>query len=216
MADNVENIALSEDILSKRLATGTKYQYNSKIKSLLKWIQSSHQDLYDEENDKLRLDQFDDKLMMDFMGFVCRKRKRNSDEYVDPPQFFSFSYVSSYRSAIKDLYKQENIEVPRSVANFLNQFNEGYTRMVAMKKQTGETALVEGSDQFLLASIVYHADYLEHVLLPYHPLFSTRLWTENYAKSLRNRVLDGVIENSQSRLAATGNVDYITICYITQ
>ena len=45
---------------------------------------------------------------------------------------------------------------------------------------------------FLLASLVYHADFLRDELDPQHPLFSSRLFTGGYLERLHEKVISGV------------------------
>ena len=72
------------------------------------------------------------------------QRTPDSRDYIEPTEYHSFSHVSSYRSALKDLYKQRNVPVPPSTERILSNFMAGYVRKVVHLKQTGDMALVDG------------------------------------------------------------------------
>jgi hypothetical protein len=57
---------------------------------------------------------------------------------------------------------------------------------------------------FLLASLVYHCDYLGTTLPRHHPFFLTRVWTEGVLLRLKPKVLSGEIQNSYSGMIGTG------------
>jgi len=58
---------------------------------------------------------------------------------------------------------------------------------------------------YLLASLVFHKEWLEETLHKDHPLFKERVWTKYISlNSLADKVLSGKFENSVSGLVATG------------
>ena len=66
---------------------------------------------------------------------------------------------------------------------------------------------------FLLASVVYHSDWLADNLPPTFCLFSTYLWTRNYHVSLRSKVHTGNYYNAETKLAASGMPTHILLMY---
>lgn len=64
---------------------------------------------------------------------------------------------------------------------------------------------------YLLASIVYHEEWLSKFLPPSHPFFFTRLWTSNIISRLKPKVLTGFLQNEKSRLKATGIPPYVML-----
>ena len=57
---------------------------------------------------------------------------------------------------------------------------------------------------FLLASIVYHHQWLTDNLPSNHPLFTSRVWTTPRFGELKSRVHAGVLKNKTTGLMATG------------
>lgn len=57
---------------------------------------------------------------------------------------------------------------------------------------------------YLLASLVYHRDWLISNLPQNHPLFNQRVWTSNILLTLKDKVLTGNGRNETSNLFATG------------
>ena len=52
---------------------------------------------------------------------------------------------------------------------------------------------------FLLASRVYHQEWLQDNLPPQHPLFNQRVWTGGILQRLKSKVLTGVYNNAKSK-----------------
>ncbi len=80
----------------------------------------------------------------------------------------------------------------------------GYSRMPVSFKQT---------IPFLLASLVYHKEWLEANLNPSHPLFTTYLWTSGAVSSFKNYVRTGNYQCNDTGMKATGIPPQISILY---
>jgi hypothetical protein len=65
---------------------------------------------------------------------------------------------------------------------------------------------------FVVASVVYHREYLIQTLPSNHLLFRSRLWTQNYHVRLAPFVVCGIFRCSHTGLAATG-VTLLKHCY---
>jgi hypothetical protein len=57
---------------------------------------------------------------------------------------------------------------------------------------------------FLVASVIYHREYLQNALPSNHLLFTSRLWTQNYHVRLAPYVVCGVFRCPHTGLTATG------------
>lgn len=57
---------------------------------------------------------------------------------------------------------------------------------------------------YLLASLIFHEDFLSENLSPAHPLFVSRVWTTGTIESLRPHVLSGCGTNFVSMMSASG------------
>ena len=64
---------------------------------------------------------------------------------------------------------------------------------------------------FLLASLVYHREFLRERLDPAHPLFLTRLWTSNVITALAPKVYAGTGKHPVTNLTATGIPPHILL-----
>ena len=64
---------------------------------------------------------------------------------------------------------------------------------------------------FLLASIVYHKDYLRETLHASHPLFLTRLWTSGVLDTLSAKVYSGNGKHPVTHMTATGIPPHILL-----
>jgi hypothetical protein len=147
LQDEDDETAIAQEILDKRLSKGTRYQYNSKISALESWIRRHAKpdvrSCFDESAQKIILP-LPDFVLQKFLGNVSRKKDPRNHKLLRPPQYHSYSYVNGYRSAIKELYKNENIPISLSGSVVLKDFTKGYTKMVAELKQSGDMPLFEG------------------------------------------------------------------------
>ncbi len=57
---------------------------------------------------------------------------------------------------------------------------------------------------YLLASIVYHENYLRENLSPNHPLFNARIFTDRYVSRLRGKAICGVGSCKYTGMQASG------------
>ena len=66
---------------------------------------------------------------------------------------------------------------------------------------------------YLLASLIYHMDWLQQKLKPQHPLFLQRVYTSGIINKLKSKVLLGNFKNKQSGLQASGVPPYVRLNY---
>jgi hypothetical protein len=66
---------------------------------------------------------------------------------------------------------------------------------------------------FLLASIVYHMDWLKDNFPIDHPLFISRLWTSGILERLKSSVHTGNVSNPVTKLCATGVPEYVQLSH---
>ena len=62
---------------------------------------------------------------------------------------------------------------------------------------------------FLLASIVFHQDWIKDNFPENHPLFYSRLFTSGILQRLRSKVETGIYKNEKTKLVATGVPQYV-------
>lgn len=70
--------------------------------------------------------------------------------------------------------------------------------------------------QYLLASLVFHKQWLEDTLSRHHPLFNTYLWTSGIIESLKENVQCGYWRCQSSGMVATGIPPFISIMHSMQ
>ena len=152
-----DNFITGNNIISGRIRSGTRRCYSKKLCHLRKWLDDNFNNLYSHsEDDTIKLPIQSDHLK-EFFGYICRKRGANG-QHLDPIQYHSFSYVSGYRSAIKDYYNSKGISFSADVDLMLSDFLGGYARKIADLKQSGEMSLVEGKRPISFAGYKYLAE----------------------------------------------------------
>eukprot|EP00602_Paraphysomonas_sp_CaronLab_P013122 CAMPEP_0185042226 /NCGR_PEP_ID=MMETSP1103-20130426/42225_1 /TAXON_ID=36769 /ORGANISM="Paraphysomonas bandaiensis, Strain Caron Lab Isolate" /LENGTH=523 /DNA_ID=CAMNT_0027582255 /DNA_START=1070 /DNA_END=2638 /DNA_ORIENTATION=+ len=65
---------------------------------------------------------------------------------------------------------------------------------------------------YLLASLVFHKNWLVNNLPSNHPLFLQRVWTSGILDELQTRVCTGVLRNEESGMVATGIPPHVSVC----
>ena len=68
---------------------------------------------------------------------------------------------------------------------------------------------VSGGYPVLLASIVFHQDWIKDNCPENHPLFYSRLFTSGIVQRLRSKVETGIFKNEKTKLVATGVPQYV-------
>jgi len=56
---------------------------------------------------------------------------------------------------------------------------------------------------YLLASLVYHQDWMKENFAPNHPIFISRIWTSGVVNRLKTKVYTGCLKNDKTCLCAT-------------
>ncbi|KAH9135375.1 hypothetical protein AeRB84_019197, partial [Aphanomyces euteiches] len=64
---------------------------------------------------------------------------------------------------------------------------------------------------FLLASIVYHAEFLKISLHPSHPFFLSLLWSSGHLAKLKSQVMTGYMRNATSCMIASGIPPHVAL-----
>jgi len=57
---------------------------------------------------------------------------------------------------------------------------------------------------YLLASVIYHSEWVKNHYPSQHPIFNTRFWTNNYHMKYRNSIITGDFYNEISKMKASG------------
>lgn len=130
--DNVDAL-ISDDIINACLRQETREGYAKKIGHFYNWLMKHHAECYDFASNKCKFP-IPTNVLKDFFGFVCLKRGRNG-KAKRPHQYFTFSHVSGYRSAIKDLYKSS-----LWTSGLINRLQNKLVSGVNKNDKTGMTA----------------------------------------------------------------------------
>ena len=153
------NQALANEIIDGNLEIGTKKQYLNKMKHFYGWLYHNYPE---SDSTVLRggrrsadLSKVTDVQLKEFFGHISKKtiisktRGKSREnlweaEYLSPVEFQSYEHVSGYKSAIKDQYKKERVEISRDIQAMLKEFFGGYERKIAALKKAGEMSITEG------------------------------------------------------------------------
>lgn len=133
----------AEDIIDGRKCANTKTQYRRKFLHFEKWIKERYPMCINEVNSTVNLLSVEKSHLMEFFGYICRKRDRNG-AFIDPTVYQTFQHVSGYKSAIKDYFSNGNVSVAADIEKMLKEFFAGYQRKIALLKQDGVMSIVEG------------------------------------------------------------------------
>jgi hypothetical protein len=110
----------------------------------ISWISKNHENLLTADSKDVNLNAVSEEELLTFFGHICKKRKRKSDLYLDPVQYQTVEYVSSFKSAIKFHYKKQRVPFPDAANDRLAEFFGGYERKIASLKRSGDMSLIEG------------------------------------------------------------------------
>ena len=117
--------------------------------------------------------------MKEYFGHACRKKDKNGEYIRD--QWNAFQTVSGYKSAIKDYYKDNRIDMGVDVSAMCDEFFAGYKRKIASLKQRGEMSLVEGKRPITFSGYNYIAkkslkDSVDYKLSIFSHAFVVMCW----------------------------------------
>lgn len=139
----MNNISVSDDIISERLTKSTRKNYGNKIKHFISWIKELYPEHCEADDPDQPILPIPTEILKEFYGHISRKKNKNG-EYIMPTQWHAYQTVSGYKSAIKDIYKDNKVAFGADAEAMSNEFFQGYQRRIATLKQSGEMSLVEG------------------------------------------------------------------------
>ena len=64
---------------------------------------------------------------------------------------------------------------------------------------------------YLLASLVFHQDWIKETFDPHHPIFISRVWTSGVLNRLRSKIYTGCLKNDVTGLCATGIPPHVVL-----
>jgi hypothetical protein len=136
------SLELANNIIKERLKSGTRKNYESKIRLLSTWLQREHPIWYSAEEDSPILPLPTD-ILKEFFGYISRKRNVRTGEVLGDT-LCAYQTVNGYRSAIKDFYKERKVPFGFDAEDMSNKFLHGYERTIAELKQKGKMSIIEG------------------------------------------------------------------------
>jgi hypothetical protein len=148
------NQQLASEIRGGKLSPNTKKQYERKYEHFKQWIKAKYPIHINTSIDDIILEDISDEIILEFFAHICRKRKRNGD-YSEPPEFLTYEYVSNYKSALKNYYKEKRVQFSLYTNLALEEFFQGYERKIAALKRSGEMSLVEGKQPLSFSGYKY-------------------------------------------------------------
>jgi hypothetical protein len=140
------NLELGREISNGNVVQRTRAQYEAKVGRFSEWLQSAFPNLVNQDQAGTRVVNFNgvtSEIYTELFGHICKKKDKDGN-YVNPPQYDSFQYVSGYKSALKKHYKLNDIVWEDKVEAAVSLFLSGYKRKIAELKKSGEKPLIEG------------------------------------------------------------------------
>jgi hypothetical protein len=135
--DEVENdIEFVSRMQSGRIRATSKRAYNSSQNLMAKFIQEKHPSYWDEsgETGEIVLP-LPTQVVLEMFGSLARKRDGTLKTHPT---------IQGYKSSLKNLYRDREIEFDASLEIKLSDFSSGYKRNVADLKEQGKMKLAEG------------------------------------------------------------------------
>ena len=133
MNRSVEQII--DDISRSSIGEATRKQYERCQKRFVRWLKTKKPILV-KENDEVDLKQLQPRVFSEFILDSCSTSGRLK----------GISTLSMYRSALYNMYRDQNILMPTSMRAFISKFYKGLKRMEAKEKQNGLRRLQEGKE----------------------------------------------------------------------
>ena len=106
------------DIIAGRKCANKKTQYLRKFLHFEKWVKDNYPTCIDEITSTVNLVSVEKCHLMEFFGYICRKRDKNG-AFLDPTIYHTFQHVSGYKSAIKDYFSDGNVSVVADIEKML-------------------------------------------------------------------------------------------------
>lgn len=120
---------VSNEIMRSRLQKTTLGSYASKINHLQEWLSRVHPECINVvSNVKQCILPIPCGVLQEFLGSICL-RKDDDGNPVEPHEHLTYSYVSGYKSAIKNLYRQYHITMDNASVMMMDEFFGGYVRI---------------------------------------------------------------------------------------
>jgi hypothetical protein len=138
---NLTNDELAEDMTSKKTKKSTKDAYKLKIRTFVEWCRKNRPDSLDSLGDVIIPMEIG--VVTQFFGYlsipVVNRSKISSSEQIpekeeDPP---SYSTLTTYRSALVDLYSQKNLKVSDEWNTRVKGILEGYEKSINELRSRG-------------------------------------------------------------------------------
>jgi len=133
-----DNIKTAKYIKDKRLSDNTKSQYKAKAKYFEDWIESSYPQFVNKNvrrNNKkkrtiLKLADINKKVIGEFYAHISKKRNKKTNQYILTAKsqlvYQSYAHVNGYSSAIKDLYRLNEVRISEDVLEETTNYLIGY------------------------------------------------------------------------------------------
>jgi hypothetical protein len=122
-------------ILENRLSKSSKKQYDSRSKKIRMWVENIYPNLL--ENGLLKLSKFNARHFQKFI--------------VDLGSSSSISVLNGYRSALFNMYKEQQIIQSLDFKEHISTYFQALKRKHTAEKASGKRKLAEGNLHYLLA-----------------------------------------------------------------
>lgn len=141
LLDNDYCLSIGEETTRMRLSITTRKTYSAALKRMRTWLSANHPDCVVGDSIQLPLPA---DVVKAFLFHSMLKVNPEDGKYYNPPLFYSFNHVNTYRNALKNYYYECNIEMGDDLLRVVREAMNSYKRRIALLKENGEMAMHEG------------------------------------------------------------------------
>jgi hypothetical protein len=126
---------IAAEIAAQHISDRTRLNYAYKIRAVLAWLREKHPACVEDDEITIHLP-LELVVLTEFFGFISYRHPQ------ERRGIYSYSTVTGYFSAIKNLYRERGMVIPAAHVHSVNQFLQGFKRTVARARDEGNIALV--------------------------------------------------------------------------
>jgi hypothetical protein len=146
--DDSKDIQAFSSMKRKCLDDSTRSQYASKLGQIFAWASQFDSEACDMTTKTLRMPIQASTVRL-FLGYMSTKLNPRTGVV------YSHSSLGSYRSAIRNAFKEASMNLDSGLLEEMSQFFGGHKRVIANKKLSGEISAVEGKQPFKYEAFVW-------------------------------------------------------------
>jgi hypothetical protein len=198
----------AEQLTDMRVKSDTKRKYKSCLNKMSKWLCKNGYANAVDDNGELKLPLNKDQIMACLGALSIKDRCTNDNITTDfsNRKRMSIAYMSTFRSALKDLHTKHNVRMASDLEVVLTTFYAGLTRTIGDLKHRGIMEIQEGRKPISISGYRILIDYI----LRMRPNGNMGRWsTQCFAWSYLT-----MSWNLIARSNMTGNIYLSNMCWV--